>query len=88
MQVVGAALEGNTIGISDVPLSKPTVVVLGNEGHGIRTNILKRCTHLLRIAGSSDQRDRGGSGSGDVDSLNVSVTGGIILHHFMQRKPS
>ena len=56
----------------EVPHDKPTILVLGNEGHGIRTNILRKCTHLVRIDGGSE---------GGVDSLNVSVTGGIMLHH-------
>jgi hypothetical protein len=127
--------------------------VLGNEGHGMRTNIKNRCTHLVRIGavggreasvlspsptpplpsgsgtdtksvvsgvadsvdevsedvssvGGSDEGSEEGSGvkvfasevnnkvneevnevvhadSGVVDSLNVSVTGGILLHHIM-----
>lgn len=76
-QVVGTALSRNTVKLKDLPLDKPTIVILGNEGHGIRTNILNRCTHLVRIGGNSES---------DVDSLNVSVTGGIILHHIMQSK--
>jgi tRNA G18 (ribose-2'-O)-methylase SpoU len=49
---------------------------LGNEGHGIRTNILKRCTQLVKIGSNAVDNDM-------VDSLNVSVTGGIILHHLL-----
>lgn len=64
-----------------VPLSAPTILVLGNEGHGVRTNILRRCTHLVKIAGIA-----GGEGDSQVDSLNVSVTGGILLHHILKAK--
>lgn len=104
----------------DVPLDKPTILVLGNEGHGMRTNILRRCTHLVRIGEapstvrstlSSSDTTSGSSDSGtmnsitdsssdidmntsevevtdssNVDSLNVSVTGAIILHHFLSTK--
>lgn len=78
-QVVGTALEGNVIKLNDLPLDKPTIVVLGNEGHGIRTNVLMKCTQLVRIGDAVTK-------SSDVDSLNVSVTGGIILHHVLQNK--
>lgn len=97
----------------------PTILVLGNEGHGIRTNILRRCTHLVRLGNpllqggaeettaadvsesvaleddSSAEGIADDSRSGDddsvlekeaVDSLNVSVTGAIILHHFLASK--
>lgn len=142
----------------EVPRTVPTILVLGNEGHGIRTNILRRCTHLVRLgqplagglgvsAGvdseegeaespsddvvgvetvhaestvedaapvevamevkeerggrfaraikrpvrvhleleSAEDGDTGGSDEA-VDSLNVSVTGAIILHHFLASK--
>uniref|UniRef100_A0A7S3Y6N0 tRNA/rRNA methyltransferase SpoU type domain-containing protein n=1 Tax=Heterosigma akashiwo TaxID=2829 RepID=A0A7S3Y6N0_HETAK len=52
----------------------PTVLVLGNEGHGLRTNVLRQCNVLCKIPGAEDA---------SVDSLNVSVTGGIVMHHFM-----
>ena len=86
----------------------------------MRTNILRRCTHLVRIGEapstvrstlSSSDTTSGSSDSGtmnsitdsssdidmntsevevtdssNVDSLNVSVTGAIILHHFLSTK--
>jgi len=75
-QVVGAALEPESLDLASLPLQKPTILVLGNEGHGIRTNVLRRCTHLVRIPGE-------GASDEGVDSLNVSVTGGILLHHIL-----
>ena len=73
--IVGTALSGDAIALSQAPLDRPTIIVLGNEGHGVRTNVLRRCTHLVRIAP--------GAGGEAIDSLNVSVTGGILLHHFL-----
>ena len=74
-QVVGAALDDNSVNLRDLALDKPTILILGNEGHGIRTNVLRRCTHLVKISGLGD--------TSVVDSLNVSVTGGILLHHIL-----
>lgn len=144
-QVVGTDLSPKSVSLYEVPRSVPTILVLGNEGHGIRTNILRRCTHLVRLghsasvdsvtdteASSADppstldaatveeaevaateapvemevKEERGGrfaraikrpvrvhleldsveGGDEAVDSLNVSVTGAIILHHFLAFK--
>jgi 21S rRNA (GM2251-2'-O)-methyltransferase len=54
--------------------SCPTVLVLGSEGNGLRTLVAKACTDFVCIPG----------GDGGVDSLNVSVTGGIMLWHMLQ----
>ena len=154
--MVGTDLSPKSVSLYEVPRTVPTILVLGNEGHGIRTNILRRCTHLVRLGqplagglsvsagidseaseaqGVSDgvdieeahtestvgdapaevqmevKEERGGrfaraikrpvrvhlelesaddgeAGGSDeaVDSLNVSVTGAIILHHFLASK--
>jgi len=64
----------------------PTILVLGSEGRGLRTMVSKACTGFVRIPGVI------GTGDGDggidvvgVDSLNVSVTGGIMLWHLKGR---
>jgi len=64
----------------DVSDSKPTILVLGSEGHGLRTLVARSCNGFIRIPGShvSDTSTQAG-----VDSLNVSVTGGIMLWHFI-----
>ncbi len=41
----------------------------------MRTNIIKRCSQLVKINPSAAISES------TVDSLNVSVTGAIILHH-------
>lgn len=126
-QVVGTEIGPQAIPFQQVPLQKPTILVLGNEGHGMRTNIVRRCDHLVTVTkgrtssvpptpspsetavpeASSSTTDSvdvdidevmamegGGFGgsiqsqrveANDVDSLNVSVTGGILLHHFLTK---
>jgi 21S rRNA (GM2251-2'-O)-methyltransferase len=62
--------------LQDLPPSdRPTLVVLGSEGHGLRSLVTKSCTELVKIPGADS--------SDGVDSLNVSVTGGILLWHFL-----
>lgn len=59
---------------------QPTLLVLGSEGHGLRNLVARACTEFVRIPGrmESDNDDSA------VDSLNVSVTGGILLWHFVK----
>ena len=68
-----------------VEITKPSVVVMGNEGTGLRTNVRRACTRMIRVEGgpgmgAGGDRGDGGDGGGSVDSLNVSVATGIILH--------
>lgn len=69
------AREGFAVVAADVhggePLSAlagPVCIVLGNEGTGLHANVLAACTKRVNIPGS-----------GDVESLNVSVAAGILL---------
>jgi 21S rRNA (GM2251-2'-O)-methyltransferase len=56
------------------PSNNPTVLVLGSEGHGLRTLVANSCSEFVSIPGGSE----------DVDSLNVSVTGGILLWQLLR----
>lgn len=56
----------------------PTILVMGSEGHGLRNLVAKSCTEFVRIPGQSTE----------VDSLNVSVSGGILLWHFTNAESS
>ena len=70
--------------LQDLPSDgQPTLLVLGSEGHGLRTLVAKLCTDFVRIprGDGSDSGDEEDAGDDDrvVDSLNVSVTGGFSL---------
>ncbi|KAI9248902.1 RNA methyltransferase, TrmH family, group 3, partial [Sporodiniella umbellata] len=60
--------------------TKPTILVLGNEGAGLRTNIKKSCNRFVRIPGNM-----GGEFHGSVDSLNVGVAAGILMYSFYNK---
>lgn len=51
---------------------RPLLLVLGNEEDGLPRSTLERCEHVLRLPGS-----------GSVQSLNVSVTAGILIQSLM-----
>ena len=93
--VVGAALGTESIAAGKLKLDKPTLLVLGNEGRGLRTNVLRLCDTLVQIQGGglgagaqgeADELELLGADvdtEGELDSLNVSVAGGILLHQLL-----
>ena len=83
--VVGAALE-RSVEPSDLDAAKPTVLVLGSEGHGLRTNVLRACSDLVRIPRGADAAADANADGEMVDSLNVSVAGGILLYALLTRR--
>ena len=59
----------------EINFKEKIAVVLGNEGEGIRKNILKLCDEMFKIPIP-----------GNVESLNVSVAAGVILYEAMRQK--
>lgn len=90
-QVVGAALE-RSVEPTAIDATRPTVLVLGSEGHGLRTNVLRACTDLVRIprdVTAPTAAVGSAAGAADmVDSLNVSVAGGILLYTMLAARSS
>jgi 23S rRNA (guanosine2251-2'-O)-methyltransferase len=67
-EIVGTAPEAATP-LSEMDFKKNMVLVIGNEGEGISDKIKKQCTSFVRIPTL-----------GKVDSLNASVSAGIVLY--------
>eukprot|EP00617_Octactis_speculum_P017859 CAMPEP_0185755530 /NCGR_PEP_ID=MMETSP1174-20130828/14008_1 /TAXON_ID=35687 /ORGANISM="Dictyocha speculum, Strain CCMP1381" /LENGTH=370 /DNA_ID=CAMNT_0028434103 /DNA_START=85 /DNA_END=1198 /DNA_ORIENTATION=+ len=87
-RVVGTALSDDSIPLEELKPGRPTIVVLGNEGHGLRTNVRRACDVTVRIArGTRSMKQKEAAELGDLDSLNVSVSGGILLHHLLGNIP-
>ena len=72
----GASVSPAAIPCHTLQLDQPTVIVLGSEGKGLRTNVQMACSELVRIGASSALPE-------GIDSLNVSVAAGILVHHFL-----
>ncbi|EPX71374.1 ribose methyltransferase [Schizosaccharomyces octosporus yFS286] len=69
---MGSMSNENQTSLLTMPESlavKPKIVVFGGE-HGLRTNMIRQCEYILTLP----------HGDRFVDSLNVSVAAGIILH--------
>lgn len=103
-RAVGASSEPRALPIQELEPGFPTILVLGNEGRGLRTNVKRSCTELVSIKGfgsagssppvqeiDSDLSEARAFGSElqaaaeAVDSLNVSVATGILLHDLLSR---
>lgn len=80
--VVGAAAEASAVPLSQFSVNRPTILVMGNEGYGLRATVKRCCTQLVQIE-MAPAAAAGGSREQLVDSLNVSVATGILLHQLM-----
>lgn len=72
--IYGAALGEGSLDAFTTRLHTPALLVLGNEDHGIRPQVAKRCHHLLHIPMLRT-----------FDSLNVAQAGGILTSCFARQ---
>ena len=72
--VVGADTDAKE-SLSSLKITFPVVLVLGNEQEGLSDAVKRRCDSLINIPGK-----------GEIQSLNVSVAGGIILAELDRRR--
>ncbi len=61
---------------TEIDYARPTVFVLGGEGHGLHEMVKKHCDLLVRIPMA-----------GAISSLNVSVAAGVVLFEWRRRNP-
>jgi RNA methyltransferase, TrmH family len=73
LDVYGALLDGSNV--YQTELNSPAILVMGNEGNGIRENIRKHITHPVLIP-------KFGLG----ESLNVATATSILLSEFARKK--
>jgi 23S rRNA (guanosine2251-2'-O)-methyltransferase len=69
--LVGADMDGGDAKKADLP--RPFALIMGGEGEGLHQLVRKKCDVIVRI------EKKGGPG---VDSLNVGVAAGILIHQF------
>lgn len=61
----------------ELELKEPCAIILGGEEHGVYPALMKICDEQFQIPMT-----------GDFESLNVSVAGGIILYEVMKQRTS
>ena len=63
------------ISTSEIFNNNKTIVILGSEGKGISSPVLKKCDETFKIPLQ-----------GNIESLNVSVAAGIIMYEISESK--
>ena len=61
--------------LSDIDFTGPVAVILGSEGEGVSSNLLKISDSTFKIPQI-----------GETDSLNVSVASGVILYEILKQR--
>ena len=74
MWVVGTA-EDAELTYTEADFTVPLCIVLGNEGKGIRRLVKQKCDYLVHLPML-----------GQIRSLNVSVTAGVVLYEVLRQR--
>ncbi|QDT66352.1 23S rRNA (guanosine(2251)-2'-O)-methyltransferase RlmB [Calycomorphotria hydatis] len=72
---VTAASERGTMAVSDTNLQQPCALIIGNEGTGIRPEVLDACDTHVTIPMQ-----------GHVGSLNAAVASGVLLYELTRQR--
>lgn len=80
-QVIGSSINDNSMPIHQYQVHQPTLLIVGNEEKGIEDSISTMCDTIVSIHPSPNVDPL-------VDSLNVSVAAGILLHHLTKYNKS
>lgn len=74
-ELVGTVTDADATPLQTISLSADNkqAILLGSEGDGLSEDLVARCDTKVRIPMHAD-----------VDSLNVAVAAGIVLHHYCQ----
>ena len=75
--IIGTLLEGRDM--YEAPLPKQGIIVMGNEGNGISSEVRQLITHPIRIPSYPKEA------SDTVESLNVSIATAIVLAEFRRK---
>ncbi|MBZ0202415.1 MAG: 23S rRNA (guanosine(2251)-2'-O)-methyltransferase RlmB [Ignavibacteria bacterium] len=73
-KIIGTVLR-SSVELFNFTFPQKCALVLGSEGEGLRKNIINLCDHLVTIPLN-----------GKIDSLNVSVSAGIILYEILRQR--
>lgn len=76
IESLAACLSSKSIELAQYERSGPTLVLFGNEAHGLPEECIESCTKGIRIEMAMG-----------TDSLNVSVAAGILLHYVCRIAP-
>ena len=67
--VITSTLNDKSISLDELKVNKSFILILGNEAHGVREEIIKESDMFVKIPIEN------------IDSLNVAIAGAILMHH-------
>lgn len=73
--ILGSTLSTDSVRFKQLPLTEAMVLVMGNEGQGLRRLTEKRCDELVHIPGKKE-----------TESLNVSAAAAILIQHLVNHE--
>ena len=73
-KIIGTVLK-NSEELYKFTFPQKSVLLFGSEGEGLRKNIINLCDYLVKIPMA-----------GKIDSLNVSVSAGVILYEILRQR--
>lgn len=74
LKIYATEMKG-AIELSNADFSVPCAIVLGSEGDGVSKELLRQCDEKIRIPMA-----------GSTESLNVSVSAGVVLYEAMKQR--
>lgn len=74
LKIYATEMKG-AIELSNADFSVPCAIVLGSEGDGVSKELLRQCDEKIRIPMA-----------GTTESLNVSVSAGVVLYEAMKQR--
>lgn len=77
-----AATSAPAVDCVSTAVAAPTLLVVGSEGAGLRTNVRRACSGFVKV------RDANALDRAVLDSLNVSVATGVLLHALLRAADS
>ncbi|KAF2076783.1 hypothetical protein CYY_001910 [Polysphondylium violaceum] len=63
--------------LNQFKLDQPTLLLIGNEGFGLKTKMIQECDSLVKIVGGTE----------NVDSLNASASTAVMIYQFINTRP-
>ncbi|MBO7614582.1 MAG: RNA methyltransferase [Bacilli bacterium] len=73
-EIIVSALSDKAVSLEKVNKKDDFVLVLGNEAHGVSENSLRMANQVVKIDISDS-----------IDSLNVAIAGGILMHELKNK---
>ena len=71
-KIIVSALSNNSVSLDKIDKVNQFILVLGNETHGVRKELLETADYVVKIP------------MNNIDSLNVAVAGGILMYELQK----